>query len=255
MSTVIDQSTFNYLLLAWIALAVLTFVGLFKIIAPFGRHTSDKFGPTISTTAGWVLMEVPSLATISYFFWTGSQDFNWVSFFIYALWALHYSNRSFIYPFRQKYRKKPMPLLIVFSGIFFNVVNGFFNGYYLGNFAQFELSWFWSIPFVLGVFLFFTGMTINMRSDNTLLRLRKPGESDYKIPRGQLFKYVSCPNLMGEMIEWIGFAILSWNLASLSFAVWTIANLFPRAMAHHRWYKKNFDDYPTERKAVIPFVV
>jgi hypothetical protein len=29
----------------------------------------------------------------------------------------------------------------------------------------------------------------------------------YKIPQGGLFRWLSCPNLVGEMIEWIGFAI------------------------------------------------
>lgn len=255
MNIVLEQSTFNYLVLGWIALAVLTFAGLFKIIAPFGRHTSDAFGPTMRTLPGWVLMEVVSLASLSYFFWTGALEFNWVSFAIYSLWMLHYTHRTFIYPFRQRNKDKPMPLMVVAFGMLFNLVNGFFNGYFLGNFASYELSWFWSAAFIVGAVLFFVGMTINIRSDNTLLNLRKPGETGYKIPQGRLFNYVSCPNLMGEMIEWIGFAILSWNLAALSFAVWTVANLFPRALAHHQWYKDNFDDYPEQRKAVIPFVV
>ncbi|MFN0215452.1 MAG: 3-oxo-5-alpha-steroid 4-dehydrogenase [Saprospiraceae bacterium] len=98
-------------------------------------------------------------------------------------------------------------------------------------------------------------MGINWHSDNILLRLRKPDTTGYAIPQGGLFKWVSCPNHFGEMLEWIGFALMSWCLPALSFAVWTIANLAPRALAHHRWYKATFEDYPKERKTLVPFIV
>jgi hypothetical protein len=34
-----------------------------------------------------------------------------------------------------------------------------------------------------------------------------------------------------------------------------VANLAPRALKTHRWYKDTFPDYPEQRKALIPFVV
>lgn len=37
--------------------------------------------------------------------------------------------------------------------------------------------------------------------------------------------------------------------------VWTAVNLVPRALAHHRWYREHFEDYPRQRKALIPFVL
>jgi hypothetical protein len=37
--------------------------------------------------------------------------------------------------------------------------------------------------------------------------------------------------------------------------VWTAANLVPRAVAHHRWYRERFADYPAERKALVPFLL
>ena len=98
-------------------------------------------------------------------------------------------------------------------------------------------------------------MYINMSSDNKLLRLRSGGKKGYYIPYGGMFKYVSSPNLFGEIIEWFGWAMMSWCLAAASFSLWTIANLVPRALDHHRWYHKRFEDYPKERKAVFPFIV
>ena len=98
-------------------------------------------------------------------------------------------------------------------------------------------------------------MYINHRSDTILINLRKPGETGYKIPKGFLFNKISCPNHFGEIVEWIGFAILSWSLPGLVFVIWTMANLVPRSLNHHKWYKDNFREYPKDRKAVIPFVV
>ncbi len=66
---------------------------------------------------------------------------------------------------------------------------------------------------------------------------------------------MSAPNYLGEMTQWIGWALLTWSLAGASFAVWTIANLLPRALANHRWYRETFEDYPESRKAVVPFLL
>lgn len=248
-----DISTFYYIAILWMVLALLTFVYLLFVTAPFGRHTRSGWGPMINNTAGWVIMESASLITFLYFFLNGSIEKTAAMWIIAALWAAHYINRSFIYPFRQKDQKKKMPVIIMFSAIAFNFMNGFLNGYYIGNFGfQYTNSWLYSIPFILGLLLFIGGMVINFRSDAILLSLRKPGEKEYKIPRGFLFESISCPNHFGEIIEWTGFAILSFNIASLSFAVWTFANLAPRAIAHHLWYQKHFPEYPKNRKAVIP---
>ncbi|MBP7389456.1 MAG: hypothetical protein KA841_03570, partial [Chitinophagales bacterium] len=77
----------------------------------------------------------------------------------------------------------------------------------------------------------------------------------YKIPNGFLFKYISCPNHFGEMVEWFGFALMMGQLPAYAFALWTIVNLMPRALDHHRWYREKFADYPKERNAVVPFIL
>ena len=96
-------------------------------------------------------------------------------------------------------------------------------------------------------------MYINRYSDNMLISLRQANKQ-YQIPRGGIFRYISCPNHFGEIVDWIGFAIIALSLGSLSFALWTSFNLIPRAMNHHNWYKNNFKDYPKDRRAVIPFI-
>ncbi|MCA9611606.1 MAG: DUF1295 domain-containing protein, partial [Myxococcales bacterium] len=96
---------------------------------------------------------------------------------------------------------------------------------------------------------------INHHADHVLRNLRKPGETGYKIPHGGLYRFISCPNYFGEIVEWFGFALAAWTFPGLVFAFFTFANLFPRALDHHKWYRGKFDDYPKSRRAIVPFVL
>lgn len=237
----------------WIAIGIITLATLLltKIRAPYGRHVTDQWGKTISNRWGWIIMEVPALLIMPLLFLLGPAEKDWLSWLLLALWLLHYINRTIIFPFRIKTKGKKMPLTIVFSAIGFNSVNGFFNGYYLGYIKAESAESFFQMHIIFGLLLFFTGMYINRTADNKLIGLRKE-QAGYQIPRGWLFKYISCPNHFGEIVEWTGFAILAWNLPALSFAVWSACNLIPRALNHHAWYKENFSEYPKKRKAVFP---
>ena len=97
-------------------------------------------------------------------------------------------------------------------------------------------------------------MALNKAADRQLALLGRNGEG-YQVPRGGLYRWVSCPNYLGEIIQWTGWAIAAWSLAGWIFAIWTFANLAPRAIAHHRWYRQTFEDYPPERRALIPYLL
>ncbi|HNR49495.1 MAG TPA: hypothetical protein PKN14_09645 [Bacteroidia bacterium] len=239
----------------WIALAVIIFFVLMFVTAPYGRHTKTTWGPLIDNRLGWMLMEIFVLLVLFWFVFTGKNQQSFTNLLIISFFAFHYFNRSIIFPLRLKTKGKKMPVVITLMGLTFNLVNGFIIGYYLGNFKIYDREWLSSIPFITGTIIFFAGLTINWWSDGILIGLRKYGESGYKIPEGKLFHYVSCPNLMGEIIEWCGFAILTWSLPGLAFFIWTFCNLVPRAISHHKWYNEKFENYPKNRKAVIPFVI
>jgi len=149
-----------------------------------------------------------------------------------------------------------MPLIIAVFAIIFNLMNGSLNGIFFGTISTgYGYEWFYDIRFIAGVIFFIAGASINVLSDNILLSLRRSSSNGYTIPEGGLFRWVSCPNFFGEILEWTGFAIMTWSPAALAFAVWTIVNLVPRALDHHRWYRRKFEDYPSERKAVIPKIL
>ena len=157
---------------------------------------------------------------------------------------------------QDKNKSKKMPVLVMFMAVFFNFVNSYTNGKYLGEIpGGYNITWLSSPFFIIGIFLFFSGMIINKRADYQLQKLRSAVDTGYKIPYGGMFKFISSPNYFGEIVEWIGFAVLCRNLPALAFCIWTIANLLPRAISHHRWYKNTFKDYPADRKALIPFIL
>ena len=242
--------TLNLICIIWAAIGVASFILLQFVTAPYGRHVKKGWGPEISNKLGWIIMEAPSFFIILYFYLSSDQSL--YASILSLLWLIHYLNRTFIYPFRIRTKGKKMPLIIVGSAIFFNCMNAGLNGYFLAHFESYGSDSFYQWNFILGIVLFIVGFIINQKSDHILIHLRKPGETNYKIPTGFLFKYVSCPNLFGELMQWSGFVIMAWNLPALSFLIWTAANLIPRALGHHKWYKKSFTEYPKNRKAMIP---
>ena len=71
---------------------------------------------------------------------------------------------------------------------------------------------------------------------------------------GGACEYVSAANYFGEFVEWCGYALAARHVAAYAFAYFTFCNLAPRAKAHHEWYQKKIEGYPTSRKAMLPFV-
>ncbi|MBL6668326.1 MAG: DUF1295 domain-containing protein [Crocinitomicaceae bacterium] len=239
----------------WIGIALVIFIVLvlFKIRAPYGRHSSQKWGAVMDNKWGWVLMELPALLTMPIIALYGNSQKTDLTYLLIGLWIFHYTYRTLIFPFKLKTNNKKMPLVIVFSAVFFNAVNGMLNGYFLGylNTASIDL---FGPGIYIGLALFIYGMVLNHKSDNKLISLRKR-DTGYHIPQGGLFNKISCPNHFGEIIEWTGFAVIAFNISALTFAIWTACNLIPRALNHHAWYKESFEEYPKNRRAVIPYIL
>ena len=246
-------------ILYWMILSVIVFLTNLFITAPYGRHTSTKWGKLIDYKLGWFLMEFPALVifpSLALLFNSGTNSNLFVSFFI-LFWLVHYINRTIIYPIRMKSNEKQIPIAICVMAFIFNFVNGSFIGNGLtSSLHLYSINWLFDPRFILGLSLSITGIYINWTADTKLINIKKTNKSSkYEIPRTWLFEYISCPNHFGEIIEWLGFAFMTWNFASFAFALWTFANLLPRALAHHKWYKKEFPSYPKNRKAVIPYLL
>lgn len=247
-----EQAIFNGLLIGWFVLAIIVFIALFFVVAPYGRHTRKGWGYSVGNKLGWVLMEAPAPLAFAVCFLLGSSV-SMVTIAFLILWEMHYLHRAFVYPFGLRGAARRMPVMVMSFGFLFNIMNGYLNGRYIFTFSGgYGVEWLSDPRFVVGVVLFITGFAINRQADMVLRDLRKHGDSGYKISDSRFFRWVSCPNYLGEIIIWVGWALATWSLPGLVFAFWTIANLLPRARAHHNWYKQTFPDYPPERKALVP---
>lgn len=257
-TTALELHTF--LLIATFIVCPTVFVILMFQPAAYGRHNSGKkvWGPGIPTRLGWMFMEAPSSIGFAIIYFFGALALEPVPLILFLLWQSHYIDRTFIFPFRL--RVKPgdtMPLGIPLSAQPTNLVISYLNATIL-SWATisrgYELSWLWDPRFIIGVAVFITGFWINRKADTMLANLRKPGETGYKIPRGWLYEKITCPNYFGELVIWTGWTIATWSWAGLAFIVLTLSNLVPRAITNHRWYHEKFDDYPKDRKIIIPYI-
>jgi 3-oxo-5-alpha-steroid 4-dehydrogenase 1 len=246
-----EQSLFYSLIAGWFSLAIVVFLSLLFFAAPYGRYFRRGWGPAVNNRLGWVIMEAAAPLAFAVCFVLGSKTNTVTTLVFLGLWEAHYIHRAFIYPF--SLRSRGMPVTIVGFGLLFNAVNGYLNGRYIFSFSGgYGNQWLGDPRFIIGVALFITGFIINRQADRILHSLSKSADSGYKIPYGGLYRWISCPNYLGEVIIWSGWALATWSLPGLAFAVWTAANLVPRARSHHAWYRQHFPDYPPRRRAFLP---
>lgn len=241
--------------LALLALAVPTFAFLMWKTAPYGRHDRAGWGPTVPSRVGWIVMEHPAVIGFVAVFALGRYRAELVPLLLLALWQLHYVHRTFIFPFRIRATGKRMPLVVALTGALFNAANAYVNARWISHLGDYPAGWPTDPRFLAGVAVFAAGLVMNLHADTVLLRLRAPGETGYRIPRGGMYRWITSPNYLGEILEWCGWALLTWSLAGAAFAVYTAANLAPRALANHAWYRARFTDYPPDRRALVPFVL
>ncbi|MGJ8670116.1 MAG: 3-oxo-5-alpha-steroid 4-dehydrogenase [Oceanococcus sp.] len=259
----LELETFHLILIFWGLIAIPSALSIMwvKVLPMSSRADNSKLGllGTIDKRMGWIIMEIPVIATVLLCYWAGIEASGStvnVSVVFVAAFVVHYFNRGFIFPFRIKVAGKRMPVVSMLSSMMFYIINSYLIGYYFGALKSYPLEWLWDPRFIIGILVFLGGFVINIQSDNILMRLRAPGESGYKIPKGGLYKYVSCPNYLGEILEWVGFAIMSWSLMGVVYAFWVALPLIPQAILAHRWYQEKFPaTYPLERKAIFPYLI
>ena len=245
---------------------IVVFVSLYFVDAGYGKMRSEKWGPTMSNKAGWFLMEAPVFLVVFYLYMKSlplygglTQKVPYWLFFLF--FEFHYFQRSFIFPFLLK-GKGQMPFAIMILSVVWNLINGYIQGFWLFHLAPqyypdlYTTSWVTTPQFIIGTIIFFTGWCINMHSDYVIRHLRKPGDTNHYLPKKGLYRYVTSANYLGEITEWLGFAILTWSVAGLLFFWFSCCNLIPRSNAIYKKYAEEFPDEfdPKKLKRIIPFI-
>lgn len=91
------------------------------------------------------------------------------------------------------------------------------------------------------------------------LRKNKSGEVvnyEHTIPRGGWFEYVSCPHYFMEIVIYLSFVIVGglYHKTLLSIFFFVLSNQLAAGHFMHSWYKQQFRSYPTQRRAILPYI-
>ena len=221
LSLLFQPDNFSTLLIAMTIAAAIVFFALYFIDAGYGMMYTKRWGPAIDNRLGWVIMESPVFFAMCLLWWCSDRRADTVPLIFFILFQLHYFQRSFIFPLLIKGKSK-MPLAIILSGITFNLLNALMQGgwiFYVSPAGTYTPDWLYSPQFIAGIIIFFSGIAINLNSDNIIRHLRRPGDTKHYIPRGGMFRYVSSANYFGEFLEWVAFAVLTWSAAGAVFAI------------------------------------
>ena len=242
----------------------LTIIGTMFFKTPYGRFGSDRYGLKVSPRLGWFLMELPATISFIFFFFMGKNALETVPLVFIFVWIIHYGNRGFLFPYLIRIapgNKQTFNLAVVLSGWLVTSVHGYLSASFITNYGtHFVMEWLTDPRFIIGIIIYYSGFTLNIHSDYILRNLRpkdgviQSSVQRYKIPYGGAFRFVSNPHYLGELIAWGGFALCTWSLAGVFIFAISATNLIPRARDNHTWYLDKFEEYPKERKALVPFI-
>ena len=265
-----DEALFHRSL-AYIMLGtgVVTLISLlFFQTAPYGRYSTAKgWGPLLPARVAWTLMESPCWVIGSGLLFHRLQQEGPLplpNLLLTSFFLTHYLYRALLYPIFFAQNSSPMPASVCALAFSFCCVNGYLQMRNVTHFMLLPEEELHTPFFVPGLLLAISGLAVNILADQHLLSLKKAsakerqagGVGGYKIPTSPLFSLVSCPNFTGEMVEWFGFYLATpTSIIAFSFFFFTVANLLPRAISHHKFYLEKFEDYPKNRKAAIPFLL
>ena len=264
-----------YIQIIFLALDLPIFLCLIFIKAYYGKlfnsnsgegncfqRTLRKIFPVIPSRISWIIQECPCVFMTIFFLIYYRKNLNYKNILVMTPFFIHYVHRSFIFPFViHSSKNNPLEItLMAFVFCFFNSL--MINRSIFCLIIDYELKSFW-LNYMFGLAIFGLGMYINIHSDYSMIKQRnanKDSNNKYIIPRGFMYELISCPNYFGELTEWLGFFILSNSFSGLVFFISTFANLFPRAIQYHQWYKNKFkeefatDKNLSERKSIVPFL-
>lgn len=226
-----------------LGISPVVFLYLWFAPAPYGRHDGGGWGPKIPGRLAWLGMEWPTLIVFTVIA-SGTSGTGWLAV---TLWLVHYVRRTLIYPALQS-SVRPMPVIVVLAGMGFQLLNCVANGEAVLTPRAVQDPWLW-----VGVSVFLLGQGINLHGDEVLRTLRPPGDTGYHLPTRGLYRWVTNVSYLGEMVSWLGWAVLTGSMAGLAFFVFTVANLAPRARSNVQWYQARFGRQPG-RWALLPGV-
>lgn len=206
-------------------------------------------------------MEIMATVSFGFFYFQGPNYFKPVPLFFALHYAMHYSNRGWFFPLHIKVAprtKSSFSITVALTGVFVTSMHGYLNALWYSKFCNYlEWNWLQTPTCIFGLVLYHISFWSTIYSEHIMRNLRKdlkPDQPRYIIPYGFLFQYVTSPQYFTELTGFLGWTIMTWSPAGVFIFLISCANLIPRAIATHKWYLEKFDDYPKDRRILIPFL-
>lgn len=244
--------------IAMIAMAILILALSLYRAAPYGRYAVKKrASANVDARAAWLILQSPNLLVPTLVLSTHPRNYlqNGTNALLLFIFLAHAAYRAVLYPVFRMRRgsSSAMPLWIVLFAFALSAWNALQQAIALLLVHEYQPMWPLSPRVCAGLLLALMGFVLNAAADASLMRIRLRGR--YDVPRGPLFSLVSCPNYLGEIVYWLGWAIACWSFAAFAFTLLISCILLPRALSYHKGYKRRFQNYPPSRKAIIPFLL
>lgn len=170
-----------------------------------------------------------------------------------ALVTIHFLKREYETVFVHRFSSETMPA--------FNLVKNCAYYWFVGGVALAGVTysdWYARETYKFPrypVLLFLLAEMCNFKTHTILRDLRPAGTTERKIPCGLGFDWVSCPNYFFEILAWVAMSSVTNSLASWLFTAVGAGQMWFWSVKRHRRYRKEFPDYPKDRKILVPFVI
>merc|ERR1711920_189121 len=172
--------------------------------------------------------------------------------------SAHYVKRILETLFVHRFSHATMPILNLFKNCTYYWGFAAYMSYYI-NHPLYTAPSASQVNYALIAFVLceFGNFSIHLLQMN----LRPAGSKVRKIPHPNtnpftlLFNLVSCPNYTYEIGAWAAFGIMTQCAPVLIFMTCGAAQMTVWALGKHRRYRKEFKDYPRQRRAICPFII
>jgi 3-oxo-5-alpha-steroid 4-dehydrogenase len=219
-----------------------------RLRLPYGKF---RTGAGVNSRAGLALAYATPVFVYIVLWVEGGSPRTLYHLAVFGAFLFHFLRRIFEVSFVNSY-SRPTPLRAL-------MIIAFLYGGVAASCAFFQVRTFGqptSQPiFTLGILIFALGEVLNGYHHWLLARLRPLGVRIYVVPRHGLFGWVACPHYLGEILSFVGYAMMSDLLPVWGNALVTSAYLSARANSTLNWYRLEMPlQIPSGWRRLIPFV-
>jgi len=248
MSILLAEKYFHLFVTGWTFLALLSLPMVLNRKPEKEQELDEKLK---TSKTNLILPELLSIAAFTFIFLTGNSAKTSVTWLFFFFWISHFGIKIIFNTLNGHHYKTRSVNTKMFSVIV--TVNALINGYYLGwLWPAYAVSWINHPAFLGGSILIILGFVIQISAN---IGIATNEEIDKHVLNSGLHKIVFCPAYFGEILQWGGFAIITWSAPAAAAFCWMLPMLYMQATVQKHRYLHKFPELPMARKALVPYIL